>query len=265
MAAGSAAHPAERLLADRPCAPETAPAITGTAARIIDGDTFILDDGTVVRLAGIAAPKRALGKPEGEPSPLADQAHSALENLIAGQNVTLAPAAANPDRHGRIHAEVRQTSGALVQAALLSAGTARVRPSPDESLCLEPLLAIERSARASRRGIWSGPDYATRMADDPSIVGRSGHYELVEGRVVSVGHGARLVFLNFGRDFRSDFTIMIENAAAGRFAEAGTPLDGLANRRIRVRGFLEESGGPAIRVSDPAEIELLDDGENAGD
>jgi hypothetical protein len=67
-----------------------------------------------------------------------------------------------------------------------------------------------------------------------------------------------MVFLDFGHDIRRDFTIMVPPAVADALAVAGRPVDGFARRRVRVRGVIEESNGPAIRLNDPAEIELLD-------
>jgi len=34
----------------------------------------------------------------------------------------------------------------------------------------------------------------------------------------------------------------------------------MIGKRVRVRGILEESGGPAIRLRNPDEIEILGDG-----
>ena len=36
------------------------------------------------------------------------------------------------------------------------------------------------------------------------------------------------------------------------------PADALKGRRVRVRGVIEESGGPAIRMGEPVAFELLD-------
>jgi hypothetical protein len=79
------------------------------------------------------------------------------------------------------------------------------------------------------------------------------------GRVVSVGLGNRLDFLNFGRNWRRDFTVMVGAPVSARMAEGGLPISALSGRHVLVRGVIEESGGPAMRLSDPSEIEILDD------
>ena len=75
--------------------------------------------------------------------------------------------------------------------------------------------------------------------------------------MISVGHGDRVDFLNFGHVWRRDFTVLVGAAAAGRLAESGRSTDTMVGKRVRVRGTIEESGGPAIRLSDPGEIEIL--------
>jgi micrococcal nuclease len=73
-----------------------------------------------------------------------------------------------------------------------------------------------------------------------------------------------MIFLDFGGDYRRDFTIMVSPPVAERLSEAGLAVDEFEGRRIRVRGVIEESGGPAIRLNDPSEIEVLDDGDVRG-
>jgi endonuclease YncB( thermonuclease family) len=227
-------------------------------AEAIDGDTVRLGDGTVVRLAGVEAPKRPLSTEDDEPWPLADDSRRGLASLVAGQKVRVAWIGTEADRHGRLHARLVLADGRWVEAELVTAGLGRVRWLPGEGLCFQALLEREAEARRSAVGLWADPAYAVLSAGDPSLRSRNGLYELVQGRVNSVGHGYRMVFLDFGSNARSDFTAMIPPEAAERLTAEGMPPDSFAGRRVRVRGVIEESGGPAIRINDPAEIELID-------
>jgi endonuclease YncB( thermonuclease family) len=239
------------------CLPETAQ--SAEVAEVIDGDTLRLADGTLVRLAAIEAPKRPLGGSTATPWPPADAARAALAALVAGRTVTLATIDPQSDRYGRLRAHLGLADGSWLQAVLVGRGLARVRAQSDEMPCFSALVAEENEARAAGRGLWQHDEYAIRAADDPSLRDRKGLYEIVEGRVVSVGHGRRMIFLDFGRDYRRDFTIMVNPGVAERFAETGLAVDDFAGRVVRVRGVIEESGGPAIRINDPAEVEFLDD------
>ena len=237
-----------------PVAPAACPAAGVAADRVgkaLDGDTLGLADGRVVRLAGIEAPK-------GPGGGLAEAARAALAGLAEGQAVGLAPASPDPDRHGRVHAFLFLGAATSLQSELVKAGWARVHVVPGEAACATALLADEAAARTAGRGLWASHDYAIRKADDPSLLDQIGLYELVEGRVVSVGRGSRLVFLDFGRDWRRDFTVMVDAAAAAGLAKAGMAVDSLAKRRVRVRGIIEDNNGPAMRIGEPAAIELLD-------
>lgn len=233
------------------CAPAAGPTVA--VADVIDGDTLRLADGRTVHIAGIEAVKA--GAAGGPTAVLAREARDEIGRL-AGTGVVpgvVQPAAA--DRYGRLHADVWLGDGRSVGVTLVTAGLARVRLFPGEKPCLARLFAAEAAARAARRGLWALPDFAVRPAGDPSLLARTGLYELVEGRVASVGHGKYMVFLDFGREYRRDFTIMVPTTLSDALA---LPVDAYKGRRVRVRGVIEESGGPAIRLSGPDEIELLD-------
>src|SRR6185503_15610419 len=72
----------------------------GTAARIVDGRTFALEDGREVRLAAIEVPP--LARPDTEAAPGGSEARDALGALLEGAEVVLRRADAPADRYGRI-------------------------------------------------------------------------------------------------------------------------------------------------------------------
>lgn len=230
---------------------------TGTVAEVIDGDTVALADGRVVRLAGVEAPKPYLARPGADIDAVAGTARQALERLAAGRRVAFRRAEPPFDRHGRIRAVLTLDDGTWLQAALVVQGFVRVRPFGDDDPCLDALRAGEREAREARRGLWRETEFSVMSAYDPSLIERKGLYVAVEGRVISVGHGNRVDFLNFGHVWQRDFTVLVGTTAARRLAESGRSTDTMAGKRVRVRGIIEESGGPAIRLNDPGEIEIL--------
>jgi hypothetical protein len=86
-----------------------------------------------------------------------------------------------------------------------------------------------------------------------------GGFELVEGRVLAVGRGGGNTYLNFGADWRSDFTIAVSHRARQTFEEAGIDLESYEGKRVRVRGWLKSRNGPMIGVTHPEQIEELED------
>lgn len=64
-------------------------------------------------------------------------------------------------------------------------------------------------------------------------------------------------FLNYGEDWRSDFTVSIPARDWTRFADAGIVPADYQGRRIRVRGWLKSRNGPMIDITHPEQIEVL--------
>ena len=232
----------------------------GTVTSVTDGDTVILDNGLVVRLIGIQAPKLPRGNDDFAPWPLAGKAKAALETLVAGKKVRLRHGGERLDRHGRSLGQlfVLDATEVWVQGQLVAAGLARVYSFPDNRACIADLMAAEGRARLNRLGIWADPYYAVRRADRPSeLSGRSEHYELVEGRVLAADEAGGRVYLNFGRTWKTDFTVVIDKAALGRFGKDGLDPLKLADALVRVRGWVDNHDGPRIDVTHPEQIEIL--------
>jgi micrococcal nuclease len=238
----------------------------GVVREVVDGDTVILADGREIRLVGIQAPKLPLGRPKFRAWPLAREAKAALERLVKGKRVTLSFGGRRRDRYRRwlahLHLMGEDESGNAafdnarwVQGAMLSAGMARVYSFADNRSAIAEMLARERAARAARRGIWGHPYYRIR---DTDTAGRHiNSFQLVEGRVLAVAPTRRRVFLNFGQNWRTDFTIVIARRYLKHFQDRGRRLVALAGKRVRVRGWLKRRNGPMIAVTHPEQIELL--------
>jgi len=226
-------------------------------AEIVDGDTLLLDDGREVRLVGIQAPKLPLGRKNFREWPLADRARSALEALTRGRAVSLHYGGRRVDRHGRYLAHLSLDDGRWVQRILLSQGLARVYSFPDNRSLIAEMLAAERAARAAGSGIWSNRFYAIRS---PFELERDiGTFQLVEGRIVSAARVRGTTYLNFGADWRTDFTIVVRGQDLGVFDGAGIDLLALEGHSVRVRGWLDKRNGPVIAATHPEQIEDLTD------
>jgi endonuclease YncB( thermonuclease family) len=233
--------------------------VAGERARVvevIDGDTVLLDDGWQVRLVGIQAPKLPLGRRNFTQWPLADEARHALEGLVLGAEVSLRYGGERIDRHGRRLAHLYLTDGSWVQEALLSGGMARVYSFPDNRAAVAEMLAAERHARSRDLGIWGNDWYAIRSPED--TVRDIGSFQLVEGRVKSAADVRGTVYLNFGDDWRTDFTVKVGRRERRLFDETGFDLLSLEGRVIRVRGWLDGYNGPMIEATHPEQIEILE-------
>jgi endonuclease YncB( thermonuclease family) len=229
----------------------------GVVVTVVDGDTLELDTGTVVRLVGLQAPKLPLGRKGFQAWPLADESKAALERLALNKRVTLSYGGARTDRYGRALAHLHDTEGTWIQGAMLRQGMARVYTFADNTALAADMLALEQEARAARRGIWDHPFYAIR---DQLQAGRyTDSFQLVEGRVLQVATVRGRTYLNFGEDWKTDFTVFIGRKDGRRLRGTGFDPKVYEGRRVRVRGWLTWYDGPNIRVTHREQIEVLDE------
>lgn len=250
-------------------AAEARPAIPATLERgerqrvteIVDGDTLFLADGREVRLVGLQAPKLPLGRPDFEPWPLADQAKAELSRLVLGEAVTLAYGGRPVDRHGRMLAQLYLDPGSgddetWVQGAMLQAGMARVYSFADNRDLAGAMYAREDTARLAGRGIWDHPFYQVRGTNELDALIDT--FQVVSARVRDVAEVQGRVYLNFGADWRTDFTVTLAPRTARLFEREGIDLQGYDDRRVQVRGWLERYNGPLIEATHPEQIRKLD-------
>jgi hypothetical protein len=118
-------------------------------------------------------------------------------------------------------------------------------------------LAAERGARAARLGLWGEPYYVIATATSgAALLARRGRFTVVQGKVLSVRESGGTIYINFGRRWSQALTVTILKRHERIFRAAGLQPRTLANRTIRVRGFLEERNGPRIEALSPEQIEI---------
>ncbi len=241
-----------------------------TVGLVIDGRTFVLNDGREVRLAAIEAPPL--------PAPGGTASKQALEALIGGDEVILRQAVAGLDqgsaqgsdhgldRYGRVVAyayALRDGTELFTQGGLVASGFARVADRVGSKVCAAELLRDENTARAAKLGLWGDPYYEVLNADTPAdVLAQRGRFALVEGQVVSVRESGSTIYVNFGRRWSESFAVTILKRNERNFAAAGLDLKALAGRRVRVRGWVEARGAdgnvPWIEAARPEQIETAD-------
>lgn len=250
-------------LASSDCALEPGP--SRAVVRILDSETLALDDGSEVRLIGALGPRSPDSAGDVSYWPPEQDAVQGLTRLALGQSVELRFSGRRMDRHGRLLAHAFVVTGAArtwIQGHMLSHGFARAYALPESVACLDELLAHESAARTKRTGLWTHAAYQVLSAvAAPDLMRYRGTYQIVEGRVAQVATVRGQVFVNFGRDWREDFTATLRSSARRAAEATGMDLKSLEGRRVRVRGWIERRSGPAIEIHHPGQIEIVAEDE----
>jgi len=251
--------PAVLLLVAAPAAAAVLPSCAGPVEiaggqllRVERNGVVILTDGRATHLEGI---RLAAGAADRAPQGYADQAISAILALSRNGPLTLTAVPPKEDRYDRVRGQLFAGNGTWVQLALLQKGLARVALAPDRTECSDELYAAEAKARAARIGLWSMPAYAVRS---PDTVRRDiGTFQIVEGRVQNAELKNGRAYLNFGADWRTDFTVTIEPEDMPNFRRLGVDPRAYAGQTLRVRGLVQSLNGPEIEIANPQSVEVV--------
>jgi hypothetical protein len=220
---------------------------------------LVTNDGRAVKLEGLLLPA---GARDHAPQYLQQQALSELSGLVHGHLANLDAKPPKQDRYGRLRAQVFVTDDApamWIQTAMLSRGLARVSILPDRAECSAELYAAENAARAQHIGIWTLSAYAVRPASDVSLADL-GTFQIVEGKVANAASRGGRAYLNFGADWKTDFTVTIAPEDMKTFRDRNIdPAAFYAGKTIRMRGVVEQLNGPEIEIATPEQIEILPD------
>jgi micrococcal nuclease len=251
--------------ADAAAAPESCNLEAGdirTVARIVDGETLSLDDGSEVRLIGALAPRASDAGAQHGAWPDEQAAIQALTTLTLGHTVKLAYGGRHRDRYGRHLAHLFVIDAAQekwVQGEMLSAGVARSYGLPGSFVCTTELRANERAAKIARLGIWNTAFYHAKPAQLTALLlSRRSQFEIVEGTVSAVSRTKSGVYLNFGADAKTDFTVRIGKDVLAANAAWDRSLSELTGKTVSVRGWIERRNGPMIDIRDPSQLEIQD-------
>jgi len=239
--------------------------VAGSAkvASVLDGRSFRLADGREIRLAGIEVPFAPTVGETGARAEAGRAARAALASLIDGQTVELRQNGTTADRYGRLlaHAYMPGDDGRPMSVAheMLGRGFAQVGAQVGDRACAAELWAREQAARAGKLGLWGEPYYVVAGAERlAASKAEPGQFSVVEGKVLSVRESGGTIYMNFGRKWSEALTVTISKRNERTFTAAGIDVRRLENRRVRVRGYLEERNGPRIEASRPEQIEIAE-------
>jgi endonuclease YncB( thermonuclease family) len=230
--------------------PAYAAPLNGAVA--ISGARFVAD-GQEFHLADIVAPSAYALAGDGEP--YFDAAKRGLERLLANASLNITDAGPVTRWGARVVTVKRVGEAQTLQHHLIAMGAARVAPQSDNLELIDQLLTEEATARAARKGLWALPAYRIFDADKAdSAVGR---FQLIEGKVRLIAKVKSRFYINFGADYKTDFTASATSRLYRKWAGQGLDLASLTDMRLRIRGFVEAINGPSIALAHRRQIEVL--------
>ena len=134
-------------------------------------------------------------------------------------------------------------------------GYARVYWFPDNRRWVDRVLEREREARAGRRGVWAHNFYSVRHVSELRRDGKT--FQITEGPVLEAATVKGRTCLNFGPDWRTDFTITVQPRDRRPFVKGGDGFESLKGSLVRVRGWLRWRNGPRTEAMHLEQIEVL--------
>jgi hypothetical protein len=220
--------------------------------------TLHLADGRMVHLAEIFTPTSAERAGLDPPS----NATAYLRSSALGRKVELRFGGSHHDRYGVTiaHIFVAGERPLWLQEGLVKAGLAQAFPQPDNHTCSRQLASIEAKAREENRGYWGLALFKVLPAREiRSILNVVQTYQIVEGEVTFATHAASRTTLHFAQNSKASFTAILEPAAEKRLSEPNA--DEWQGQKVRIRGWIERKKGPTITITQPEQIELLQQGQ----
>ena len=241
---------------------------SGTVVGVIDALRLQLDDTTIIHLSGLDVPDLH----QQEPGPYSLAAKELLEKIFLNKKIniyqTVNSNVGRTNRMGHSMAHITLAENDLwAQGTLIAEGLARVRTTRENNSLAPEMLELEKIARNNIPEIMEGEEpmpYLWReenyqILDTETVEDATKEsFQIVEGKILKVASRNNVVFLNFGQNWRNDFTISIPAEVRKDFSRAGVNPIQWAGKTVRVRGWLDEYNGPHIEVDHPERIEFIE-------
>jgi hypothetical protein len=148
-----------------------------------------------------------------------------------------------PDRYGRKAVHLYLKDGTWLQALLVREGKATAFPYAYETQDIRNLYEFE--------------NLTDKQINALSDNIKRDQFSIISGTIVDVAHIRNTTYLNFGANWRKDFTIKINPNQQRLYRENGFDLLALKGQTVRIRGWVFEENGPMINPDHPSQIEII--------
>lgn len=233
-------------------------------SQVIDPYTLLLEDGRMIHLVGLNFPDY---NPH-EPGEISVTALRILRDMLEGREVNLYQTSKKNfgriNRMGHDIAQVeRRDDNVWIQGSMVYLGLANVRTTKHNSEMADQLYKFENTARFKKLGLWAVNNFDVIAPKDTADNLES--FRIVEGKIVTATLKKNWIYLNFGNDWRTDFTVAISPSDRRTFSEASLDPLQWSGETVRVRGWIVAYNGPYMEINHVQAIELIKDKVDAKD
>jgi micrococcal nuclease len=221
-------------------------------AKINLDNSINLEDGRVLKLAGIDETSRSI----------LIKAQAVLTQVTTSAEIKISTNGTK-DRWGRIAAHVFITPNeaqeqAWLQGFLLQYGHSRISLESHADPCFTIMKALETEAITQKQGLWAEPFSIIESSNSAELLKRRGELVHIRGQVVGIGETRTVYYLNFGKSWQKDFSIVILKRHVKHFDEQSLSPRSLDRKQVYIRGIVDGDIGPRLEVQRPDQIDKLD-------
>lgn len=223
---------------------------------VVDGDTVRLVNDKLLRYIGIDTPELRIkknGKFVYMPQPFGKEAKALNQKLVEGKHVRVEFDVQKLDKYNRLLGYCF-VNDLFVNQEMLNQGVAVLYTYPPNVRYTDDFFQAQKTAQENKQGLWgSYEEISPEQAKDYVNQVRT-----VVGKVLSTYQSKKCVYLNFGRDYKTDFTVVIFRRDLKYFKDAGIdPVEFYKGKTVKVFGRIREYNGPEIISAVPEEISVV--------
>ena len=232
-------------------------------SKIEDRGVFTLNDGRGLKLADLFFPLNE------ETGALSAQTLSQIRQMIKGQETRILTSGPK-DRYGRepalLFVKKRGGEPQLAQETLIRSQAAVYMPDPqlrktfashcDFDRIRAELIEITPKEPTFSSGRPTGI-ISVLSANSQRLWGLEGEFVIVRGVVKEVRRTRRGISINFGDDWKKDFTAYLSPLVSKTFENVVDLNSNLVGQQVKLRGFLDLYYGPSMRIDHLMQMEML--------
>jgi len=221
----------------------------GIVKKIIKSNIILLENNKTYKLENIRVP-----------IDYSSDAIKALSDLLVGKNIFIYNYNTDEengiyDRQGiELVQAIKEDGSIWIQDYLISKGLSWAYSTENSAKIILILKKLERAAIKEKIGFWSDKRYSLK---NPETVKKYlNSYQAVKGEILRVKEKRNVIYLNFGKSYKDDFTITFRKKYWYSFIKKHHNFrpEKWAGRTVEISGWVEDRNGPMIELTHPEQI-----------